>query len=310
MKLKRMVNRIWKFISDKNYRFLFLADYGIYKNLADSEFLCRKFLASVGYPLNLSYPRSFNEKLQWLKLYDRNPLYTKLVDKYEVKAYIADIIGEKYIIPTLKVWESPDKIDMNELPNSFVLKTTHDSGGVVVCKDKNGLDIKSTLNIIQKSYNNDYYVMSREWPYKDVKRRVIAEKYLHDDNNSDCLTDYKFMCFNGKCKCIFTGTDRFTEDGLQITFYDTEWNILPFKRHYPARKTPGPKPKNLSLMIELAEKIAKDLPFVRVDLYETSGNIYFSEVTFFPGSGFEEFTPQEWDYKLGEWIVLPEKRGI
>lgn len=297
-----------RFICDSKYRFIYLADLGFYDHMDDAEYLKKKFYALLGYELDLENPKTFNEKMQWLKLYDRKPEYVKMVDKYEVKKYVSDIIGEEYIIPTISCWNTAGEIDWNKLPNKFVLKVTHDSGGIVICKDKDRLNKNQSVKNLKKSLKRNYYLRHREWPYKEVCRRIIAEKYIAEDNKD--LVDYKFMCFNGECKCIFTGSDRYSEDGLKVTFYDRDWNILPFERHYKARKIPEKKPEKLKEMILLAEKLSKDIPFVRVDFYLVKNHIYFGEITFFPGSGFEEFTPFEWDEKLGKWLQLPKKKTL
>ncbi len=254
--------------------------------------------------LVLKSPKSFNEKLQWLKLYDRRPEYATMVDKYAVKDHVAAIIGEKYIIPTLGVWDKPKDIEWDKLPNQFVLKCTHDSGGLVICTDKEKLDKEAAVKKLNNSLHNNYYLAGREWPYKNVRPRIIAEKYINDGKQE--LIDYKFMCFNGKVKCSFLCTNRFSEGGLRVTFYDNEWKKMPFERHYPSESVLAEKPHCYDEMTYLAEKLSAGIPFVRVDFYEIEGHPFFGEMTFYPGNGTEEFTPEEWDYKLGEWIKLPQ----
>ncbi len=267
-------------------------------------YLKRQFRKYVGYPLNLDNPQTFNEKMQWLKLYDHNPLYTKMVDKYEAKKYVADIIGEEYIIPTLGVWTNFDEIDFNKLPDQFVLKCTHDSGSIAICKDKENFDKKTAKKNLTKGLRyNYYYAGGFEWPYKNVKPRIIAEQYMVDDSQKE-LTDFKLMCFNGKVQCTFTCTGRNTDRGLHVTFYDKDWKKMSFTRHYPIESLAMKKPANYEKMIRLAEKLAKSLKFARIDFYEINGKIYFGEITFFPGSGMEEFSPIDWDYQLGGWINL------
>lgn len=275
--------------------------------LDDKIYLKLKNIILLNKKLNSDEPQTFNEKLQWLKLYDRKPEYTNMVDKYEVKKYIASVIGEEYIIPTLGVWDNFDDIDFDKLPNKFVLKCTHDSGGLIVCKDKSKLDKKESSKKISKSLKRNYYYSSREWPYKNVKPRIIAEKFIEDKKSKD-LKDYKFMCFNGKVKCSFVCSNRNSDNGLNVDFFDLDWNKMPFERHYPNSTIAIPKPENYDLMIELSEKLAKNIPFVRVDFYEVNGKVYFGELTFFPGAGFEEFTPESWDYTLGSWIELPKEK--
>ena len=296
---------IFRYITNPNYRFMIKAMHGKYKSLPDEEYLKRMYLARIGKDLDLSAPKTFNEKLQWLKLYNRCPDYTLMVDKYAVKKYIADKIGKQYIIPTLGVWSRFDDIDFDKLPNQFVLKCTHDSGGLVICRDKSKFDKNAAKKKITKCLKRNYYSIFREWPYKNVTPQIIAEKYM-EDTSTTSLNDYKLMCFNGKVKCSFVCSER--TDHLKVTFFDLDWKRLPFERHYPASKKIIPRPESYNKMIELAEILSKDIPFVRIDFYEINGKLYFGEFTFFPGSGFEEFRPEKWDLILGEWINLPKKR--
>ena len=271
---------------------------GIFNCLSDKTYLKLMYRLRIGKKLNLDNPKTFNEKLQWLKLYDRKPEYTNLVDKYEVKKIVADKIGEEYIIPTLGVWDKFDDIDFDKLPNQFVLKCTHDSGGLVICKDKSQFNVKSAKKRINKCLKRDYFKHGREWPYKNVKPRIIAEEYIGTD-----LVDYKFLCNNGKVKNMFTCSGR-GEGRLFVDFFDLNWNHLDFERHYPNSEIELKKPKKFEKMIELSEILSKELLFVRIDFYNIDGKIYFGEITFYPGSGFEEFTPDEWDLKLGEFLEL------
>lgn len=279
--------------------------------LSDEEYLKVLFKAYIGKKLNLENPQTFNEKIQWLKLYDRNPLYTRLVDKYLVRDYISQKIGDDYLIPLIGVWDKPEDIDFSGLPNEFVLKCNHNSGlGMFICRDKEKIDTKRVIANLRVGLNENYYRYGREWPYKDVPKKIICERFISDkksgciDSGFEQLTDYKFMCFGGKVKCLFVCVDRFTKSGIKINFYDTEWNKLPFERHYPSTNKTIPKPQKLKQMIEVAECLAEGFPFVRVDLYESEEKIYFGEMTFYPGSGFEEFSPKKWDKKLGDYIDL------
>ncbi len=279
--------------------------YDIKKVIPDSIYLKICYYQVFGKRLNLKKPKTFNEKIQWLKLYDRKPIYTTMVDKHEAKQYVASVIGDKYIIPTLGVWDQFREIDFSALPDQFVLKCTHDSGGLVICLDKTKFDIEEARKKINISLKRNYYYSSREWPYKNVTRRIIAEKYITDSESVD-LKDYKLMCFNGKVKCTFVCSNR--TDSLRVTFFDNDWRRMPFERHYPVSREMIKKPDNFDKMVELAEILSHNIPFVRVDFYEIKGKIYFGELTFYPGSGFEEFTPDEWDEILGDWIVLPKKK--
>lgn len=276
---------------------------GLLNSLSDKCFLKLMYRVHFGKKLDLNNPQSFNEKLQWLKLYDRNPNYCTLVDKYEVKEYISKTIGKQYVIPTLGIWDSVDGINWNSLPNQFVIKCTHDSGSVVVCKNKDEFDIDKAKEKLRKCLKQNMFYWGREWPYRNVKPRIIAEKFMSDDKPE--LTDYKFMCFNGKVKCTFLCTNRFSEGGLRVTFYDNDWNKMPFERHYPTEPIPAERPKCYEEMVSLAEKLSTGIPFVRVDFYEIGNKPYFGEMTFYPGNGTEEFTPEEWDKVIGSWIVLP-----
>lgn len=311
------ISKIAKYISNKDYRFIINAHKGKYNSMPDDAYLKRLFLATVGYPLNLDNPLTFNEKIQWLKLYDHNPLYPIMVDKHEAKKYVGDLVGTQYIIPTIGVWNNYDEINFDSLPGQFVLKCTHDSGGLVIVRDKNNFDKRAAQKKINKSLKLNYYLQGREWAYKNVQPRIIAEKYMsnHDFPETgknkyvtEGLFDYKLMCFNGHVKCSFVCSERNSPSGLKVTFFDKEWNIMPFERHYPRSLSDIPKPECYDQMVLLAEKISRNLPFARIDFYEIDGKIYFGEITLYPGNGFEEFTPIEWDYRLGNWLDL--KRNI
>lgn len=274
-----------------------------------SDEKCLKFFYKFHFNKSLDFNnvKTFNEKLQWLKLYDRKPQYTRMVDKYQVRGYISETIGEKYLIPLLGVYENFDEINLNKLPKQFVIKCNHDSGGIVICQDKSKLDIIHARNKITKALKKNYYYSWREWPYKNVKPRIICEEFMVDKNNNE-LKDYKFMCFNGKVKCMFVCLNRNKSEGLNVDFYDTNWIPMPFERHYSRSNIEIEKPKNFNEMITLSEIVSKDIPFLRVDFYEINDKIYFGELTFFPGAGFEEFSPESYDEELGKWIVLPSKK--
>lgn len=293
---------ILKNILRKGIRFL------SYKNtfdfITDEVYLKILYWACFGKKLNLREPASFNEKLQWLKLHDRNPIYTTIVDKYEVKKYVASLIGEKFIIPTIDVYDCFENINFDFLPNRFVLKTTHDSGGIVICHNKNNFDKVSAKLKLNKSLRRDYYKTGREWPYKNVKPRIIAEEYMVDSKLHE-LRDYKFFCFNGKIKFFKVDFDRFSHH--RANYYDVNGNLMNFGE---VVCPPDPRkniilPKTLHTMIQFAELLASDIPFLRVDFYDVDGHIYFGEMTFYPASGFGEFIPEEWDLKIGKLLRLP-----
>lgn len=296
-----------RYILDSEFRFVQNSYLGFYRKMSDERYIKRMYKCKTGDKLDLDEPRTFNQKLQWLKLYDRNPLYTVMVDKNLVKKYVGDIIGYEYLIPTLEVWDSVDDIDFDVLPKKFVLKCNHNSGlGMCICTDKSKLDVKKAKKDLKRGLKQDYYLTGREWPYKDVPRKIVAEKFLKGDTGG--LTDYKIHCFNGVPKFVLVCRDRFSESGLTEDFYTPEWELMPVKRpSIPNAKTPLPKPEKLDEMLALAAKLSENIPFLRVDFYYVEGKIYFSELTFFPASGFAPFEPEEWDRTFGDWLELPSK---
>lgn len=276
--------------------------------LPDKVFLEAAFRARFGRKLNLNNPETFNEKLQWLKLYNRKPEYTKMVDKYLVRDYVKEKIGEEYLIPLLGVWDDPEKIDFNELPMQFVLKCNHNSGlGMCICKDKNSLDINKVKEELKKGINQNYYLTSREWPYKDVPRRIIAEKYMVDESGYE-LKDYKFYCFDGKVKLVMINSDRMSSEKTKANYFDENYQPLDFVWGYENAEIPPQKPEKFEEMKYLAEKLSKGITHVRIDFYQTPSGIYFGEITFFDGSGFDAIEPIEWDYKIGSWLKLPMEK--
>ncbi len=273
--------------------------------LPDKLYLSIKYRTRFGYWMDWNNPQTYSEKLQWLKVYDRHEEYTNMVDKVAAKDYVASIIGNEYIIPTLAVYDSAEEIDFDKLPNQFVLKCTHDSGGIVVCRDKSKLDTKAAREKLQKGLKRTYIVQNREYPYKNVPRKIIAEQYMEDESGYE-LKDYKFFCFDGEPKCLFVATDRGAEGKeTKFDFFDIEWNHLPFTNGHPHSTCPPKKPKNFEKMKEIAAKLSVGIPHVRVDLYNVNGKIYFGELTFFHWGGMKPFKPREWDYKLGALIKLP-----
>lgn len=272
----------------------------------DELYLKIYYWLSMRKKLQLNPPILFNEKLQWLKLYNRRPEYVTMVDKYAVKEYVAKIIGEEYVIPTIGVWNSPDKIDLDKLPNQFVLKTNHDGGGngIVVCKDKSLLNKKKTLRELRHSFNRNTYLIGREWPYKMVKKCVFAEQYMEDDKTKE-LRDYKFFCFNGEVKALYVATNRASQTGVCFDFFDTDFNHLDIYQGHPLSGKPLEKPVSFDLMKEMVEKLSRGIPHVRVDFYEVNGHPYFGEFTFFHLGGTGSFQPEKWDKVFGDWIKLP-----
>lgn len=270
----------------------------------DSWFLFFRFKDHLGYYPNLVHPKTFNEKLQWLKLNNRNPEYSLMVDKYEVRNFISNKLGVEYLIPLVGgPWLSFDDINFDSLPDSFVLKCTHDSASVFICKEKKKFDKIAAKKKIEKALKLNYYTMGREWPYKTVKPRIIAERLMKDDSSDD-LKDYKFFCFNGKVHYFKIDFDRFINH--KANYFDLRGNIQPFGEvscpNDLSRK--HEMPDNLSKMVELAERLSVGIPFVRVDFYSINRRIFFGELTFFPAGGFGRFYPEEWDLKLGNLITL------
>jgi hypothetical protein len=280
--------------------------------LSDSMYLKLMYYFQTGKKLNLKHPKTFNEKLQWLKLYDRRPEYTTMVDKYAVKDYVANIIGQEYIIPTLGVWDRPEDILWDELPRQFVLKTTHGGGskGVVICHDKAMFDKEEAIRYIQAAMTHDLYKNFREWPYKGIKHRVIAEKYLSEDGEdvgygakNREIKDYKFFCFNGKPLYCGVYSNRWSK--MAADYFDMEWTHLPFTRKkIPFSVIVPTKPQNFEIMCLLASKLATGYPHLRVDFYEVNSRVFFGELTFFTASGFGEFDPVDWDEIWGAHINL------
>lgn len=276
--------------------------------LSDETYIKLLFRFRMGYKLDLSAPKTYNEKLQWLKLYDRQPRYAKLVDKYAVKEIVAQIIGPEFIIPTLGVWENPDSIDFSSLPSSFVLKTTHGGGnnGVIVCQDKMRADYDAITSRLKKAMRQDLYKSTREWPYRNVQPRIIAEQYM-EDNDTGELRDYKFFCFDGEVKALFIATGRSRHD-VKFDYYDENFNHLELVQEHPMSGLTLQKPQNFDLMKEIASKLSKGIPHVRIDLYECNGHVYFGEMTFYHHGGVTPFHPKEWDRIFGEWIKLPDSQ--
>ena len=274
--------------------------------LSDDIYLRIRYYLIMGYKLNLNTPVAFNEKINWLKVYNKNPLYQKLVDKSTVKDYVKERIGEQYIIPTYGVWDKFDDIDFNALPSKFVLKSTNGGGGngVVVCRDKNVFDKKNARKQLQKSMSFNWKI-GREWVYKDIKPRFIAEQIIENNDGSD-LVDYKFHCFNGEPKLLFYASDRYKgKNSLKFDWYDMNLNHLPIKSEgYDNSNAVVEKFLEFDEMIKIAKKLSNGIPYVRVDLYFVNGVIYFGEMTFFHDAGFVALKPFEWEIEIGSWIKL------
>lgn len=304
---------------------------------SDRTYLKILFYLKMGQKLNLNNPQTFNEKLQWLKLNDKNPEYTRMVDKVAVKDYVMEKIGREYLIPTLGVWDSVDDIDFDSLPSRFVLKCSHNSGGIVVCKDKNKLDVKKVKVRLKKELNTNYYQLYREWPYKNVPRRILAERLMTDSHNVNDSIEYKTMSSNDKVNTYFVYPSRNNEEDLKdlrdfkffcfngvpylcqvisnrstdekIDFYDMNWHrligligLIGLNEHIHNSVSEINCPISFIKMKKIAVALSQNIPFVRIDLYEIDGKPYFGEITFYPAAGFGDFRPKEWNYKLGKMI--------
>ncbi|MEL3908995.1 MAG: ATP-grasp fold amidoligase family protein [Treponemataceae bacterium] len=275
---------------------------GFFNWLSDVSYLKWKFKLMLGYPLDLENPKTFNEKLNWLKLNDRKPEYTKLVDKYAVREYIANKIGKEYLVPLIGVYETIDDVPWAELPNRFVLKCTSGSGGNIICKDKSTLDLKAEIKKFKKFFRQNYFYNSREYVYKDITPKIIIEQFISE--NEDTPDDYKFMCFNGTPKLIQVHRSRFS-DMHSLDFYDTNWNKTSISQGNLISDIDWKKPECFDLLFDLSSKLSKDFFHVRVDWYIVDKKIYFGELTFQDGAGFDKFDSYEDDLLLGLWLKLP-----
>lgn len=274
------------------------------KHMSDKRYIKWVYRLTNGEKLNLDNPMTFNEKMNWIKLYDRNPQYTTMAGKYTAKEFVSKRLDStEIIVPCLGLYNHFDEIDFDKLPQQFVIKTTHDSSGVVVCRDKSKLNIEEAKKKIEKSLKRDFFMVSREWPYKDIQHKVIVDQFI--DNHTDHeMTDYKFWCFNGEPKVVYV-----TNKGKSIreNFYDMDWNILDIDHGFPRSKPEFEKPEALEEMKRIASRLSEGIPFLRVDFFYVDGHIWFGECTFFDWGGMRAFKSKEWEKKLGDWISLPEK---
>ena len=299
-----MFDKIHRFITNSRIRFGYFSRLGLYRGMSDEKYLKKEYYSIFRKKLNLENPITFNEKLQWLKLHDRKDIYTTMVDKVEAKKYVASIIGEEYIIPTIGVYDRFDDIDFDKLPNQFVIKCTHDSGGIVICKNKAELDIKVAKKRINKFLKRKFYYVHREWPYKNVRPRIIIEKYM-EDGNRKTMRDYKFFCFNGKPEMMYLSEGLENHKTAKMSFYDMDMKVTDCLRsdYAPLDYVPE-KPKNFERMKEFSGILSRDIPHLRVDWYEINGKLYFGELTFTTCAGYVPFANYDWDKKLGDLIDL------
>ncbi|MGO2933208.1 ATP-grasp fold amidoligase family protein [Microbacterium sp.] len=299
--------------------------------VSDEAYLRLLYWSRFTRPLDLGAPKTFSEKIQWLKLYDRQPVYTRLVDKYEVKRWVAERIGESHIVPTLGVWDSFDEIDFDTLPDQFVLKCTHDSGGLVICKDRAAFDFRAARRKINRSLSRNFYRNGREWPYRDVQPRVIAEVYfptwdppanvqdrrnltaadadqqraLEESVERNGVFDYKFYCFHGEPKFLYVSQGLHDHQTAKMAFLSCDWTPEEFVRpDYLHFDEVPPKPASLSEMSDLSRTLSAGIPFVRVDFFEHRGQVLFSEMTFHPVSGLMPIEPQSADYEIAKHLDL------
>ncbi len=287
-------------------KFFTIENYEMYI-LSDKSFIKKTYKARLGNKLDLRNPKTFTEKMNWLKLYDRRPEYTIMADKYAVREYIAEKIGEEYLVPLLGVWDSADDIDFSQLPEKFVLKCTHNSD-VVICTNKNILDeakVKEKLNFQLK---DDYYLHKREWCYKNIPRKIICEKYMENFDEKSTI-EYKVYCFNGIPKLILVCSGRFEKNGVKFDTYDTNWNHLDLQQeNCPFAGDVFSKPDCFEELNDISKILSKDIPFVRVDFNYWNKKLYFGELTLYDSAGFTSFKPEDWDLIIGSWMQLPKKR--
>ena len=299
------INKILKHITDVNFILRYMLSFKIFGFLPDKLYLKIKYRLNIKKKLNLKNPQTFNEKINYLKLYNRDDIQTIMADKYKARDYVKDKIGEQYLVPLIGVWDNPDDIDFDKLPNQFAMKCNHNSGlGMCICKDKSKLDIDKVRSELKKGIAEDYYKNCREWPYKNIPRKIICEEFLTQEKDTG-LTDYKFFCFNGEPKFMYVSDGLDNHDTASISFLTMDWQFAEFERaDYNRHKELPEKPVHYEKMIELAKILSEGFAFLRVDLYEIDGKIYFSELTFSPCGGFMPFTPEKWDAELGKLIEL------
>jgi hypothetical protein len=279
----------------------------ILNKLDDKTYLSLRYKYATGKTVHWKHPKEFNEKLLWLMVYDHNPKYCTFVDKLEVKKYVAETIGSEYVIPLLAVGDRFEDIDFDSLPNQFVVKCNHDSGGIVICKDKQNFDYETAKNLINSHIEMDFFYKTREWPYKDIKRKVIVEKYMedHSEDSDGELKDYKFYCFNGVPKFLYISEGLADHKKTKVSYVNLSWENEEFyRKDFKQFDVLPNKPQNYEKMIEIAKKLSEDIPFVRVDLYEIDGKIYFGELTLYPGAGMTELYPDRWNSIIGDYIDI------
>lgn len=296
------ISKIKVMIREPLWLIVFFNNRGVHL-LNDEKYIRLLYKLQFKKEINLENPQTFNEKLQWLKLHDRNFEYIRMVDKYEAKKYVDEKIGKEYVIPTYGIYEKFNDIDFENLPSQFVIKCTHDSGGVAIVKNKKEMNVKEVKRKIERNLKKNFFWTGREWPYKNIKPRIIIEKYMENNSETE-LKDYKLFCFNGIPKIILVCSERFSSSNMCETWFDENWRYLDIIESNHRVNKEIKRPINFDKMKILAEKLSHNIPFLRCDFYEINKKIYFGELTFFPASGFENFKPAEWNKKLGDMIDL------
>lgn len=296
------------FVKGRDYLLSKLLRHGAFDGMSDETFLRFYYPLVMGSRLELEHPRSYSEKLQWLKLHDRRDIYTDMVDKVSAKEFIADRVGREHVIPTLGVWEHFDEIDFERLPDSFVLKCSHDSGGMVKCESKASFQTEAARSLLESRLSKSYYLRFREWPYKNVRPRLLAETYLVEDPavGPAPLCDYKFFCFNGEPRLMYISRDRGSDP--RTAFFDMDFQALPLRMKDPPPDVLPDKPPCFDEMRAMARVLSFGVPALRVDFYYVDHTVYVGELTFFHNAGFVSISPPEWNMILGDWLVLPDKR--
>lgn len=297
------IERILYYLRNPGKAIIPLASKGLFNWIPDEPYLKFVYRCQLNKKLNLDPPQTFNEKLQWLKLHDHKDYYHKVVDKAEIKELVSKHIGSNYIIPTIGVWDTVEEVPFENLPDQFVIKCTHDSGSVIVCRNKDKLNVEEVKRRLLDRLKRSTYWFGREWPYKDLKPRIIVEELLGE--GIEPLTDFKVLCFNGSPKLIEVHIGRGTLQHTQ-DFYTTSWERTSIVQTCePMAKEPMEVPQCLNQMLEFSRILSKDFIHIRVDWYIVEGKLYFGELTFYDGSGFAEFIDEKWDLMLGKWIQLP-----
>lgn len=291
---------IKKYLKKPSYILEYLSAKGLLNWMNDKVYIKLIYKIEFGKKLNLKNPQTFNEKMNYLKIYDRNLKYSSLADKKLVKEYVSNLIGDEYVIETYNSWTNTDVMNIDDLPDEFVLKCNHDSNGVIICRDKNNFDLDEAKRRLEKSLKKNYYYQLREWPYKNIKPQIIAEKFI-EDTDSDDLRDYKFLCFNGEPKYVYVTVKN---DNIYENYYDLNFNVVDINHGFPRHVPEFKKPKNFNKMIEIVKRLSYGIPFIRIDLHNVNGKIYFGEFTFYDWGAMRPYINEDIDLKLGNMLDI------